>query len=56
MTKPFSFERGSLKWLASCCIVCNVTTKPIPTFVVGDRIKAKLIELWFRSHMLATRP
>ena len=36
MTVFFLFEKMSLKWLASCCIVCNLTTKPMSTFWVGE--------------------
>ena len=41
--------------MVSCGIVCNLNTKPIPTFYIGDRIKAKLTELRFKCRMQATR-
>ena len=29
-------QKMSLKWLANCFIVWNLTTKPMPTFWVGE--------------------
>ena len=59
MTILYSSEKRSLKWY-SCCIICNLanclTAKPMPTLLVDDRIKAKLIELRFRCHIPANRP
>ena len=54
----YSYEYTLLIWkkvtkMVSCCIVYNETTKPLWTFLVGDQIKAKLIELRFRCHMPA---
>ena len=50
----FWFEKKFTKEV-SCSIICNLTPKPMPTFWVGDQIKAKLIELRFRCHMPGTR-
>ena len=56
MTSYTLLIRKKVTKMVSCCIIWNLTTKPMPTFQVGDRMKAKLIELRFRCHMPATRP
>ena len=42
MTMLFYFEKKVTK-VVSCCIVCNLTTKPKQNFCVGGRIKDKLL-------------
>ena len=38
------FTRKKIIKMVCCCIVCSLKTKPISTFGVGDRIKAKPME------------
>ena len=48
-----SYDYTTLIWkkvikVFSCCIICNLTIKPMPNFWVGDRVKDKITKLRFR--------